>query len=63
MLPRIKKLALAVAADTATAVIDTENSHMNFKPDVHALAAQFQLNGEWLHAEPFGRGHINSFLL
>ncbi|MEI7534421.1 MAG: aminoglycoside phosphotransferase family protein [Verrucomicrobiae bacterium] len=32
---------------------------MNLLPDVRALAGQFQLTGELLHAEPFGSGHIN----
>ncbi len=32
---------------------------MNFTHDVRALAGRFQLAGEFLQAEPFGRGHIN----
>ena len=32
---------------------------MNLPPDVRALAGEFQLPGNFLHAEPFGSGHIN----
>jgi Ser/Thr protein kinase RdoA (MazF antagonist) len=32
---------------------------MNFLPDIRAIAGQFQLAGEFFHAEPFGSGHIN----
>jgi Ser/Thr protein kinase RdoA (MazF antagonist) len=33
---------------------------MNLKPDVRALAREFQLEGNYLSAEPFGSGHINT---
>jgi Ser/Thr protein kinase RdoA (MazF antagonist) len=32
---------------------------MNLKPDLRALAREFQLDGNFLSAEPFGSGHIN----
>jgi len=32
---------------------------MNLPSDVRAIAGQFQLAGDFLHAEPFGSGHIN----
>jgi Ser/Thr protein kinase RdoA (MazF antagonist) len=32
---------------------------MDLKPDVRAIAGQFQLAGEFVLAEPFGCGHIN----
>jgi hypothetical protein len=32
---------------------------MNLRHDVRAVARQFQLYGEFLHAQPYGAGHIN----
>ena len=32
---------------------------MNLKPDVRAIASEFQIAGEFASAEPFGSGHIN----
>jgi hypothetical protein len=32
---------------------------MNLRHDIQSLAAQFQIYGEYLGAEPFGSGHIN----
>jgi hypothetical protein len=32
---------------------------MKPKHNIRAIAAQFQLHGEFLHAEPYGSGHIN----
>ena len=32
---------------------------MNLKPDVRAVANEFQIAGDFISAEPFGSGHIN----
>ncbi len=31
----------------------------NLKHDVRAIAAQFQIYGEFVSAQPYGSGHIN----
>lgn len=32
---------------------------MNLKPDIRAVACEFQIAGDFVSAEPFGSGHIN----
>src|ERR1700743_116119 len=32
---------------------------MTLKHDVPAVAGQFQIHGDYIHAEPYGSGHIN----
>lgn len=45
--------------EVATADIDADKFCMNLKPDARGLAREFQLEGNYLSAEPFGSGHIN----